>query len=74
MEEPPMARLEQQFGKKLRELRRAGGLTQEQLAEKASVSYQAISNIERGVTGPSFATLASIARALKIRPRELFDF
>lgn len=69
-----MARLEQQFGKKLRELRKARGLTQEQLAEKVNVSYQAISNIERGLTGPSFTTLAVIARALKVKPRDLFDF
>ncbi|HEX7030808.1 MAG TPA: helix-turn-helix transcriptional regulator [Gammaproteobacteria bacterium] len=69
-----MARLEQQFGKKLRELRKARGLTQEQLAEKVNVSYQAISNIERGLTGPSFPTLAEIAKALKAKPKDLFDF
>lgn len=69
-----MPRLEQQFGKKLRELRLDRGLTQEQLAEKANVSYQAISNIERGLTGPSFSTLADIAKALKTKPKDLFDF
>jgi len=66
--------LERQFGKKLRQLRKDRALTQEQLAEKVNVSYQAISNIERGITGPSFATLAQIAKALKVKPGDLFDF
>ena len=69
-----MASLEKLFGKKLREIRKERGLTQEQLAEKVNVSYQAISNIERGLTGPSFSTLADIAKALKVKPKELFDF
>ncbi len=69
-----MPMLERQFGKKLRQLRKDRALTQEQLAEKVNVSYQAISNIERGITGPSFATLAQIAKALKVKPGDLFDF
>lgn len=69
-----MNTLEMQFGKRLKELRQAKSLTQEGLAEKVGVTCQAISNIERGLTGPSFGTLAALARVLGVRTKDLFDF
>lgn len=42
--------LQGSFGSLLRSLRIAGGLTQEELAEAARVSYRSISDLERGVS------------------------
>ena len=38
-----------EFGSLLRRYRLAAGLTQEELAERANLSVQGISNLERGV-------------------------
>lgn len=44
----------------LRTARRRHGLTQAQLAARARTSQAAISRIERGLTSPTVATLASL--------------
>ena len=69
-----MASLRIQFGKRLRRLRLARDMTQEQFAEAASVSVDFLSLVERGINAPSFETLERFARALKARVAELFDF
>ena len=67
-----MSILRKQFGARLREIRQAQDLTQEQLAEKASVSLNFLNLIERGERGPSFDSLERLARALKQPVAELF--
>jgi len=57
--------LRKQFGARLREVRLAQEMTQEQLAEKASMSLNFLNLIERGQRGPSFDSLERLARALK---------
>ena len=47
-------------------------MTQEQLAEKASISLNFLNLIERGERGPSFDSLERLARALKQPVSELF--
>ncbi len=69
-----MPKLEIRFGRQLRKLRIARQLSQESLAAKIGISYQAISNIERGINAPSFGTLERIAAILEIELKELFDF
>lgn len=69
-----MGRLKVQFGKRLQVLRSYAGITQEQLADKIGVTVESISNIERGVYGPKFQTLEKIAKVLKVRVKELFEF
>ncbi len=69
-----MADIKQRFGKRLRQLREERGISQEALADAAGVSYQTISNIERGLNGPRFAVLEKIARKLKVKEKELFEF
>lgn len=55
------------FGELLREHRRAAGLTQEQLAERAGVSPRSISELERGGSHvPRRDTVALVARALAL--------
>ncbi len=55
----------------LRELREERLLTQEALAAKAGVAESAVSRIERGAHRPRFGTIARLAAALGLDPREL---
>ena len=47
------------------------GFSQEKLAEKANLSTVFISRIERGKESPSVDSLVKIAKALKLRVRDL---
>lgn len=69
-----MSELRILFGRNLRRLRRQKDITQEQLAEIIGVSVHLISNIERGINGPSFDTLSKLAKALDVEVSKLFDF
>lgn len=56
---------EQTFARALRESRLAAGLSQEQLAERADMSVQAVSALERGIrTRPYPSTCDRLAKAL----------
>lgn len=48
----------------LRHLRKNGGLTIEQLAEKSKVSFAVISKLERNIGNPSLETVQNLASAL----------
>lgn len=61
-----------QFGKQVRDLRKAQGLSQEELAEKADLHYTYIGGVERGERNLSLKSIERIASALKIDIRELF--
>ncbi|EMS96599.1 helix-turn-helix domain-containing protein [Agrobacterium tumefaciens str. Cherry 2E-2-2] len=52
------------FGSNIRHHRKALGLTQEALAEKADLSIEMMGRLERGDASPSFETIESIAKAL----------
>ena len=69
-----MQKLRVQFGKKLRDLRKERGKTQEQLAEAASISVDFLSLVERGINAPSFETLEKLAYALDVPVKQLFNF
>jgi len=62
------------FGTRLRELRVAAGLTQAELAEKAGISVNFISLVERGLKSPTLSTMERLAAALKVPIIELFRF
>lgn len=62
------------FGRRLRQLRRYRDLTQEQFAEAADISVDFVSNIERGISAPSFETLERLAEALGVAVADLFIF
>jgi transcriptional regulator with XRE-family HTH domain len=47
----------------LREVRRAGGLTQRDLAERAGTSQPAIARIENGLASPTLSTLERLVAA-----------
>lgn len=65
--------LKKQIGIRVRAARRQRGLTQEQLAERVERTVAAISNIERGSSLPTLATLDTIARRLEVPLRDLFE-
>jgi transcriptional regulator with XRE-family HTH domain len=66
--------LKSQFGRRVRSLRKQRDLTQEGLAEAAAMSPEYVSKIERGMASPSFDSIAHLARALDVSPREMFNF
>lgn len=61
------------LGKRIKELRKAQGISQQQLAELANIDQRNLSHIECGDTFPSRALL-EISRALNIDLKDLFDF
>jgi putative molybdopterin biosynthesis protein len=58
---------------RVRELRRAAGLTQEELARRCSISRQALISIEAGRVQPSVAIALRLAAALGRRVEEIFQ-
>ncbi len=66
--------LKKQFGKRLQQCRLARKMTQEELAEHVGVSIESISNMERGIHGPSFDNLEKIISVLQIPAKNLFEF
>ena len=59
------------FGRVLRELRLARGLSQEALALEAGVDRTFVSQLERGIRQPTLTTLWKLAGVLHIAPYEL---
>lgn len=59
------------FGRVLRQLRVAAGLSQEQLGLESGVQRNFISLIETGQNQPTITTLFRLAHALKVKPSEL---
>jgi len=66
--------LRRNFGKRLQQIRKYKGFTQAQLAEAMDLSVEMISNMERGINGPSFDTLEKLSAILKVQVHELFLF
>ena len=60
------------FGKKLRELRKQIGISQEELGFRAGLHRTYIGSIERGEQNISVDNIHKLARALKIKTEELF--
>lgn len=59
------------FGTVLRRHRMARGFTQEQLAWETKIERAFISELERGVKGPSLLTIFRLAEALGIEPGQM---
>lgn len=60
------------FGKRVAEIRRKRGLTQEQLAELADITTLSLSYIEQGRRWPRLATIHKLANCLNVPISELF--
>jgi transcriptional regulator with XRE-family HTH domain len=61
------------LGSKLRALRKEWDLTQRELANRAGISANAVSLIERDEISPSVATLQRLATALNVKMSYFFD-
>lgn len=62
------------FGKHLKKLRREAKLSQQELGKKAKIHRTYIGSVERGQQNISLDNIYKIASALKIAPKDLFDF
>ncbi len=62
------------FGKRVAQLRKEAGFSQEQFAFECEVDRTYIGTIERGEKSPTLNTIAKIAKALRITKSELFNY
>ena len=62
------------LGARIREIRKRQGLSQEMLAERAGISAQYISNIERGRENPTLDLMLRLSGALKVSLGEICDY
>ncbi|MBX6323392.1 MAG: helix-turn-helix domain-containing protein, partial [Rhodospirillaceae bacterium] len=61
------------LGVRLKELRRARGMTLAQLAAKTGLSVGSLSQVERGRVSPTIRTIYSVATALGVSPAWIID-
>ena len=59
------------FGRRLRSLRTEKELTQQQLGDKAGMSYKYLGAIERGEENPSLKVIGKLADALDVEPQDM---
>lgn len=69
-----MASLKQKFGRRVKELRRGVGLTQEQMAEVIGIEPPNVSKLESGMHFPQPEKIEKIATVLGVSVLDLFDF
>lgn len=69
-----MSDLARALGKRIYLFRKQNKLTQAALAERAKISDEFMSGIERGSKLPSLPTLQKIAKALGVNIKDLFAF
>ncbi len=69
-----MGNIKHLLGKRIKEIRKRRGLTQEKLAELAGIEIPSLSNIENGKNYPNNDTLEKISDALSVEPYELYMF
>jgi len=60
-----------QFGRNLAEAREWAGLTQAQLAQRASMHQVNLSKLERGLSCPRLDSVVRLAVALRVQVRDL---
>jgi len=58
-------------GQHIRTYRKQAKLSQEQLAERASLSYKYLGEVERGIVNVSLDSLMRIAKALSLKVSDL---
>lgn len=62
----------QNLGRRIKELREERNLTQEKLAERATISLDYLGKIEVSINRPGLVTLLKLANALDVSMEELF--
>lgn len=66
--------LKKNIGKRIKEIRKKRGLSQEKLSELVDIEQNTLSYIETGNNFCTAETLEKIITALGVEPKELFDF
>ena len=61
------------FGERVKTLRKATGLSQEEFAERCGFARSYMSKVERGKANPSLDAVQTLADALKVKVRDLFE-
>jgi len=61
-----------QFDENLKTVRKAKGLTQEELSYRSDLALSQIARIETGKLNTSICTVYRLAEAMEISPKELF--
>ena len=61
------------FGRRIRELRLAVGLSQEKLAEMAELHRNYVGGVERGERNVSLLNIVKLAHGLNTEPAELLE-
>jgi transcriptional regulator with XRE-family HTH domain len=61
------------FGRRVRELRLARGLSQEKLAEQADLHRNYVGGVERGERNVSLVNIVKLAHGLNVRPTKLIE-
>lgn len=64
----------EKLGEKIRDLREERDLTQEELAHKAKMNVSYLAKIENGYVNTTVRYLIKIAKGLKVKVRDLFEF
>jgi transcriptional regulator with XRE-family HTH domain len=54
------------FGPRLKEMREAAGITQQELAERSGLTKAGIANLEQSRTRPYWETVVALCQALKV--------
>ncbi len=62
------------FGSRIKEIRKEKGITQETLSFDTEIELRQIGRIERGEINTGIASVFKIAKALGVKPKDLFDF
>ena len=63
--------MKETFGQRFARLRKSKGYTQEQIAEKVNISYQAVSKWENDISSPDISILGELATILGVTTDEL---
>jgi transcriptional regulator with XRE-family HTH domain len=66
--------LRERFGQRLKAIRVARKMSQEEFAELIGISVDFLSLIERGINAPSFENIDAFSAQLQIPISELFSF
>lgn len=69
-----MSKIKVLLGKRIREFRKARGITQEQLAEMLGIGTANISYIENGKFAPSIENFEKLVNIFDVEPYELYKF
>ena len=62
------------FGKRLAQLRKVKGWSQETLSLESGVARSYLGGVERGQRNIALINICRLAEALEIKPTELYDF